>query len=446
MRARLVKSSMSRRLIVALTGTVTAFWLLAAGLGIMVMLEEFGEIFDSVLEETADRLMPLVLDDLAREAGNSNGPGRIASDVLPEEAYLTYQVRDTDGAVLLRSHALSGPPLDAPLKRGYHDTPTHRIYTAVSADNSIFVQVADPLSFRREAAVEAGSTLILPLLVLIPASIIAIRLIVRRVLKPVEALRKTIAGKDGGNMAPLEELALPVELQPIAHSVNLLLERLKAALEAEREFTANSAHELRTPIAGALAQTQRLIEELTDAPSKARATQIARSLGNLGRLAEKLLQLSRAEAGIAVNDSPADLMPVLRAVTDEMRRLVLARAEIELEIAEGTTLVRPINGDAFAIVMRNLLENALAHGDPHQPVRIYAAADGTIVVANGGPLVDAQTLSTLTARFVRGKTIAAGAGLGLSIIAKLVSQMNGTFELRSPATGRRDGVEARLTL
>ncbi|MDQ0318174.1 two-component system OmpR family sensor kinase [Pararhizobium capsulatum DSM 1112] len=445
MTKRPAAASMSRRLIIALTSTVTAFWLVAASLGIMVMLDEFSEIFDSVLQETAERLLPLVLDDLARK-DDGDGPGRIESDTLPEEAYLTYQVRDGTGAVLLRSHALSGQLLEAPLKRGYHDTPAYRIYTAVSPDNKIFVQVADPLSFRREAAVEGGSTLLLPLLVLIPCSIFAIRLIVRRILKPVENLRAQIASKDGGNMAPIDDNRLPVELQPIARSVNLLLERLTIALEAEREFTANSAHELRTPIAGALAQTQRLIQELDNGPQKVRAGQIARSLGNLGRLAEKLLQLSRAEAGIAVIDTPEDMLPILRAVIDETRRLATIQGAIELEIAEGATLVRPINGDAFAIVMRNLLENALIHGDIKQPVRVRINRDGAISISNGGPVIDAHVLSGLTARFARGKTTAVGSGLGLSIVTKLIAQMNGTFELRSPASGASDGVEARIVL
>ena len=87
---------------------------------------------------------------------------------------------------------------------------------------------------------------------------VAVWLIVRRALRPVDVLRQAIAAKDGGNMAPMIRRALQSELRPIARSVNLLLDRLRSALDAEREFTANSAHELRTPIAGALAQTQRL--------------------------------------------------------------------------------------------------------------------------------------------------------------------------------------------
>jgi two-component system OmpR family sensor kinase len=121
-------------------------------------------------------------------------------------------------------------------------------------------------------------------------------------------------------MAAVEGGSLPRELKPIARSVNLLLGRLRQALEAEREFTANSAHELRTPIAGALAQTQRLADELPKGPTRVRRTQVETSLINLGRLAEKLLQLSRAEAGIGGSATATDLRPVLDMIVPTIER------------------------------------------------------------------------------------------------------------------------------
>ena len=143
------------------------------------------------------------------------------------------------------------------------------------ADGMTFVQVADAMDNRTEAVMEGSMALFLPVLVLIPVSVLLIWLIVRRALAPVDDLREAIEEKDGGNLAPVPSSMLPRELRPIASSVNRLLSRLQAAFDAEREFTANSAHELRTPIAGALAQTQMLIAELdgTDAsgaPSRSR--------------------------------------------------------------------------------------------------------------------------------------------------------------------------------
>ncbi len=263
-------------------------------------------------------------------------------------------------------------------------------------------------------------------------------------LSPIEGLRDDIGTKDGGNMVPVDEAGLPVELRPIARSVNLLLDRLRAVLESEREFTANSAHELRTPIAGALAQTQRLLAEVPPSLS-ARVGQIERSLQHLGRLAEKLLQMSRAEAGIGVSDEKTDLFPVLQVVIEDIGRSALGAGRIVLHAPDGARLERQIRPDAFAIVVRNLLENALVHSPPGSGVDVYFGSDG-IRVVNESVLLDQATLAGLTRRFTRGPTQAAGSGLGLSIVKRFVEQMNGSLALQSPATGRLGGFEAAVHL
>jgi two-component system OmpR family sensor kinase len=436
--------SMTRRLVIALTSVMALFWLSASGLGILVMQDELSEIFDSSLQETAERLLPLVVDDLNEREASAVPRGLDAKTASGEE-YLRYQVRDATGKVILHSHDSAAKAFDSPLVVGFSDTPTQRIYTAASADGSLYVQVADPLEHRSEAIIEGGLALLLPLLVLIPASIFAILLVVRRMLTPIQSLRASIASKDGGNMVPIDQTSLPQELHPIAHSVNLLLDRLRSALEAEREFTANSAHELRTPIAGALAQTQRLAAELPDSFT-ARVGQVERSLGHLSRLAEKLLQLSRAEAGIGVTDLPADLRQVLAIVIEDMERSPIGAGRIRWQAGEDSGLQRTVNADAFAIIIRNLLENALIHSPAGSPVEIRSERGGGISIRNHGPVVERQLLDTITGRFVRGSTNIPGSGLGLSIVKRLVEQMNGRIEFASPASGCVDGFEVRLFL
>lgn len=437
------KPSMTRKLVVAITSVVAAFWLVAMGFGILIMQDEFSEIFDSGIQETAERLLPIVIDDLAgRDAGDALR--RPAEKAASNREYLVYQVRGRDGQILLKSRDAPAEPFPAPLEVGFSQNDTHRIYTAGTADGSFYIQVADSLDNRREAAIEGGMALFFPILALIPASIIAIILVVRMTLSPIEGLRDDIGTKDGGNMVPVDEAGLPVELRPIARSVNLLLDRLRAALESEREFTANSAHELRTPIAGALAQTQRLLAEVPPSLS-ARVGQIERSLQHLGRLAEKLLQMSRAEAGIGVSDEKTDLFPVLQVVIEDIGRSALGAGRIVLHAPDGARLERQIRPDAFAIVVRNLLENALVHSPPGSGVDVYFGSDG-IRVVNESVLLDQATLAGLTRRFTRGPTQAAGSGLGLSIVKRFVEQMNGSLALQSPATGRLGGFEAAVHL
>lgn len=438
-------TSITRRLIAALTGTVVVFWLIAVGIGVYVVNHELSETFDGALQETAQRLMPLVVDDLANRDPSSDPQSLEELNKGLNREYLTYQVLDASGKVILHSHDAPPVAYEVPLKIGFHNTPKYRIYTESSMNGTIFLHVADAFKNRREASRESGVALLWPLLALIPASILAIWFAVGRSLRPIERLRSDIATKDGGNMVPLESDTLPRELQPIARSVNLLLERLRSALEAEREFTANSAHELRTPIAGALAQTQRLIAELPRGPLVERAGRIETSLSNLGRLAEKLLQLSRAQAGIGTGDKPADLMAVIETIIGDYDRDTGTAGRILLESNPGETLIHNVDIDAFAIVMRNLIENALIHGPTDDEVTVKVDGD-VIRILNGGHLLSPEELADLKKRFWRGKTKAAGSGLGLAIAERIIGQIGGRLDLLSPAAGRADGFEARITL
>jgi two-component system OmpR family sensor kinase len=437
--------SITGPLILALTTVLVVSWLAAIGLSFRVMQHEFDEIFDAAQQETTERLLALILAELNQ--GTDRDPRNMAMfDAAARREYLTYQVRDASGKVVLHSNDAPAEPFDAPLSTGFHDTPTARIYTEMAADGSLFLQVADRFKNRNEAARESAVTLLIPLAALIPASIFAIWFVVGRALRPIEALRRDIGTKDSGNMVEVDGQNLPVELRPIARSVNLLLGRLRAALEAEREFTANSAHELRTPIAGALAQTQRLAEELPPGPTQDRVQQVEASLVNLSRLAEKLLQLSRAEAGIGGSSSPIDLRPVLDMVVTDFQRDSRTNGRLKYSAAPDAKLVRNADMDAFGIVTRNLIENALIHGDPDLPVNVSLESGGIIRVVNGGPPIREAEMAGLKKRFRRGKTTASGSGLGLAIADRIVSQMGGTLELRSPPAGEKAGFEAKMTL
>lgn len=436
--------SLAGQLMLWITVITTCLWLVAVGFGALVMQDEFGEIFDSALQETAERLVPLVIDDLNRR-DDLNAPRRIErSPAQPGEEYLTYQVRDRAGRVLLHSHTASAEPFDVPLRVGFRDGARGRVYTAATADGSIFVQVEDSAEERREAMLEGALALLLPVLLIVPVTVLAVWFVVRRVLRPVETLRAAIGEKDGGNLAVIAAAGLPQELQPILRSVNLLLARLRAALAAEREFTANSAHELRTPIAGALAQTQLLTAELKDGPTRARARQIEASLQKLTKLTEKLLQLARAEAGIGVSETTFDLVDVLGVVVTDFQRASDAASRIRFRNDLAGPALREGTADAFAIVLRNLVENALLHGRADEPVEIHLTETGIVSIRNGAPVLSEAELGAVRKRFSRGRTLAAGSGLGLSIAERLLAQMRASLVLTSPIAGRVDGFQADI--
>ena len=371
-----------------------------------------------------------------------------------DDEYLTFQLRGRDGAVLLRSHDAPEAPYTGSLALGFSESRHHRVYTIASG--RYFLQVAEPLGHRHEALMESAGALLLPLAGLVPVSILLILWSVRGGLAPMRRLQGDIGARDGGNLQPIADTDWPEEIVGTVQAVNRLLRRLRSALEAERVFAATSAHELRTPVATALAQTQRLLAELesglTPEDAQARGRRIEATLHRLGGLVEKLLHLSRAEAGIGLSETENDLLPVLRLVIEELAAQPGAARRLSLVIADGASL-RRMDIDAFSIVVRNLIENALAYGDPETPVEIAVPDDRTVSVRNGCPAIPPETLARLTQRFVRGFVHGGragegpeGSGLGLAIADTILRQTGGTLELFSPVPGQSDGFEARVIL
>ena len=222
------------------------------------------------------------------------------------------------------------------------------------------------------------------------------------------------------------------------------MSRLGAAFEAERSFAANAAHELRTPVAGAIAQAQRLQTETDDARVLSRARDIETTLKRLNRLAEKLMQLARAEGARIRTGVAADLRPILRIIVDDFERCDAA-GRIDLEMPDAPVL-SDIDPDAFGILCRNLIENALKHGDATREVAVSLSTPATLTVTNSGTVIPPQELERLTARFVRANGKAAGSGLGLAIVKAIVERAEAALVLNSPVPGRSDGVEVRVSL
>jgi len=437
--------SLSRRLIVSLTISLGALWLIAAALASWAAVHETNEIFDSALQETAQRLLALAADDIDDLTESRDGKSFEVDDAVPmpgHDEYLVYQFRDRQGRVLLRSHDAPEAPFAVPLAHGFADLAGQRVYTEVSPDGGLIIQVAEKQAHRFRALLRGLLSLILPLLLLPPIAGLIIWRAVARSIRPLRALREEIAVRGGSNLEPLPEAGLPNELTPIVRDVNRLIERLESTLEAERAFAANSAHEMRTPVAAALAQVQRLGAELAGTPQQPRIQAIEDALRRLASRVTKLLQLARADSGVAVTSESADLIPIMALVIDEFARMPGFVGRIAFAPGPDARLAARIDIDAFAIVFRNLLENALLHGDRAQPVQVSIAADRSIHIANGGPVIPPDVLRRLTQRFVRGRTSAEGSGLGLAIAEKILDQAGGTLELHSPALGRTEGYEA----
>lgn len=443
---RLEPQSLAGRLVLSLSILLAVFWIIAVGLSIHVMRAEFDEVFDSALQETTERLAPLVIDDYFRRDAGAK-PSQVAA-LHPGAAdeYLTYQVRDALGRVLMHSHNVGTEPYPAPLKPGFWSGEDIRIFTIATVSDTLFVQVADSLAHRREATLESALTLLLPILLLLPLGMFATRWVVVRATRPVNELRDSISARDGTNLEPIVLQGLPTEIATISSSVNTLLERLKLALQGERDLAANSAHELRTPVAGALAQMELLASQLTEPDDRSRSDRVLEALRRLSRTLEKLLQLSRADAGIGLSSTPVDLLALVKLLVETFQRSHQTAMIVLRPATDLAALMRSVDPDAFAIAFNNLLENAAHYGAEGEPIAVAVTKDGGITVTNAVSVPLDPDLNVYRTRFKRGRTSKPGSGLGLAIVDKLMTQMNGSMTLRTVVFPEgRTGFECELS-
>ncbi len=440
--------SLQRRLGLGLALGMILLWLAGSVAAGLILRSEIDEVFDSALQEVTQRILPLAYSEILNSDPPVAGESTIQRlpSVLPHQEQITYIARDRDGRVLLHSHDADPAAFPALMTPGFQDLRGLRLYTEVAVQGTFFVTAAEPISHRRKAAIEAVGMLLWPLAVLLPLSQLGVWALVRFALRPVQAFEREIELRGRGDLSPVNATALPRELAPVAGSVNRLIARLQRALEAERGFTASSAHELRTPVAAALAQTQRLIAELPEGAARERSRSVEAALRQLARLSEKLLQLAKAEGAGLLAETPQDLARVLGFVLDEFRDDPDAAMRLSITLPMNGILLSRMDADAFAILARNLIENALKHGARDQPVAIVLSGDGLLRVSNGGAVVERETMARLKRPFERGHSRAPGSGLGLAIAEAIAAGAGTELELASPVPGRASGFEARIRL
>lgn len=418
-----LEARLRRRLLAALL----LAWLAGAAIAWLGMRHETGEVLDSALEETAQRLLALPEAAL----GADDPAEALAAEIGAHEEYLIYQVFDRHGRLRLRSHAAPKEALAPNAPEGLHELDGWRIYTLTRDDRRRRVQVAQTLAHRHEVLWESSAWLLGPLAALLPLAAFALRHVLRGGFRTLEPVRRTLANRTATDLQPIPLGDLPQELRPLIAALDALMLRVGDAIDAERSFASRTAHELRTPLAAARAQAQRLARESREPANIARAQALVRQLDRLTTLATRLLQIARIEAGVALQREPVDLAELATLVAAEFAD---AGQRLRVQIDAPATVEGDV--DALGIALRNLIDNALKHGGAEASVNVRVGP-GFIGVSDDGPGVPADALATLTRPFERGASAAEGSGLGLAMVQTIARQSGARLELHSPhAAGR----------
>ena len=347
-----------------------------------------------------------------------------------------------------------GAGLPVSVTEGYSDVVRDgrawRVYTHVTGDHAL--QIAHALDERREIAAQAALRTLFPMALLIPFFGLLIWYAVGRGLRPLETMSSAVAARRPDAMAPIAQGGLPRELEPLAASLNALLARLDEALAAQRRFTADAAHELRTPLAALALQVGEL-ERAADPSARAAAiADLGLGVARTSRLVEQLLTMARLEPeGLSRNMSRVDLVALANDAIVARAPLAEARG-IDLGCT-GTADV-PVDGDAanLATLLANLLDNALRYTPSGGRIDVAIAEESgcaVLSVTDTGPGIPAAARERVFERFHRepnpdDAVLGMGSGLGLSIVRRIADAHGASVTLDGGPDGKGLAVRVRF--
>ena len=419
MKKTLHATSIRRRLLAYLSGGLLALWLATALASAAVALHEINEIADSQMSQLARSLM-----QVPQAAAGST------ADLPPaggaESSNNGFAIWDKHGTLLLADRY--GREIPFQTASGFHN---NRAAWQGSAWRYLYLH--DEHSGRTVAVSqrlkERLSTLTNALWVQLALTFLSLPLLlwliargIRRGLTPLDLLAGELAARNAQSLQPVSE-QVPAETLPLVQSLNALLARVAESLAREQRFTADAAHELRSPLAALKVQAEVLAMSSDEAEQQHHLGNIHESIDRANRLTEQLLTLARLDPMQALPDAqPIDWQrsahQALQSVNLQARE---KRVQLKLECACGFGQVFPPLGNEvlLQLMLRNLLDNAIRYSPPNSHVTLTLAANG-LSVCDEGPGIAAEHLPRIRERFYRppGQS-QQGSGLGLSIVERI---------------------------
>lgn len=404
-------------LLVAISVTAAAQALIAY----QTARSETDEIFDYQMQQMA-RSLRSVLPIAGRET-------------FPDESHdeehfdFAVQVWTLDGILAFQSGERVALPRQA--VAGFSELSTngaiHRVF--VERSRSQIIQVSQDMSARREMASALALRTVAPIALMAPVLMLVVWWVVRTSLAPVTRVRRQVAGRQVNDLTEVSEDGLPDEIRPLVQELNLLFKRVRQAFEAQNDFVADAAHELRSPLAALKLQVLGLQRAGDNAAREVAVSRLTAGIDRATRLVEQLLVLARQQANASAGSKPeavalADLVRLAVAdsiVSAQARRIDLGVAEAEPGQISG-------HPEALRILMRNLLDNALKYTPEGGTVDVRVsreANDMVLGVEDSGAGIAEQDRGRVLDRFYRvAGTQSTGSGLGLAIV-KSIAELHG---------------------
>ena len=421
-----VTHSLRGRLLWFLLAAITLAALAQASIAYRTALDDADQIFDYHMQQMALSLRS------STPLSNTEANERLES--APGNDDLVVQMWSPDGVRVFHSVSRARLPQRAVL--GFSNVKsngtTYRVFS-IQANNQT-VQVAQDLAVRRNMAGNLALRTLGPIAVMMPILMVVVWWVVSGSLEPVARVRKQVAQRQADDLSPVSEAGLPDEVRPLVHELNLLFGRVRTAFDAQQNFVADAAHELRTPLAALRLQTQSLDRAADPEARKVAVGRLTAGIDRATRLVEQLLVLARQEASAANGAAarPVDLAELARRTAGDLVGLAQAK-EVDLGLQHADPVSIDGQPDALHILLRNLVENAVKYTPGGGTVDIAVRADKEavdVIVEDSGPGIPPEERERVFDRFYRvAGSEAAGSGLGLAIIKAIAERHGATLKL-----------------
>jgi two-component system sensor histidine kinase QseC len=424
--------SLRSRLTRLVVGTILGIGLVSSLVVYLRAHHEADELLDTQLAQVADTLLTIAIgSEVDHFAGEMEAHSQRRAVPIAFEVWRQTQ-SESDRIVASPGHSGFATPIPDGYSDRVHLDKHWRLFSMRYPGSEYIAVVGQRHSARDRLARETGLSLLIPILLALPLMVLLVGWAVKRSLRPVESLTQSVRALNPGALTPLGGASvLPQEIAPLRDAFNALLERVSVALENERHFTADAAHELRTPLAALKVQAQ-VAQRAQTADGQQRAlAQVIAGVDRMTHLVEQLLTLARVDPAHP-GQPPAVIDPAetIAAVCAELLPQALRQGQtLRVDVAAACGLA--VTEAWLRIALRNLVDNALRYAGEGARVEVRLARAGTdclLSVADDGPGVAPALRSQLSARFVRGEVEAEGCGLGLSIVARIAALSHAQLE------------------
>lgn len=449
-------------LLIVITLLFTLYISISYVLGKYQTKHEMNEIFDPQLTHSAFLLFDLLgesvvnidqenehLPVIYHNFNGKQGSKKSSSSHSPEdtdfiyENKFAYQVFNDSGKLLIKSSSAPNTPFTNK-SLGFSSILINqekwRVYSLYDSDLKFWLYVAEDESLRDEISDEISAQIPLPALIISPFFFLLVILCIRIALAPLKQLVSSINKRDIRSLDVITLNTEPKEIKPVVDAINALILRVEDALSRERRLTADTAHELRTPLSVVLIHAQNALNNHSEQERISALKALEKGVKRVARLLEQLLTLSKINPETMPTKSINIYQLTQQTIAEMAIKVMQKHQEISLHCDKQTEIIQSEGNDfLLEILIRNLIDNASQYTPQHGEIKLTISHDTqhlSIFIEDSGIGVEPAFYSKITERFYRqDQQQGKGAGLGLTLVNNIVQYHQGILSFEKSVLG-----------